>query len=342
MAETEHDSPEAADKGERKHIHCRYCQKMNAVWEHEQAQTACRRCQLPLSSEPHLKWDFVHPDAYSHPLDRQALQALRQIPGIDMILKKLLELTYERMYRVMCNATSLQVSQNQFADLDTKLEIVCQTLGVKKPKLYVSVTNDFGGMPINAMTTGVDDPFIIIYAGLLERMSDEEIFAILAHEVGHIHNQHLLYTIAARTLLMLMATVLGQTPVGALLNTIGIPIRIALIMWYQKAELTCDRAALLVTQNPRVVMSALMKLAGGTLKGDANLDAFIQQAKTFEKNYEADFLDKFYTLLLASQSTHPFPVWRISEILKWTEDPSPSGYSALIRAEKQIQPPPKD
>ncbi len=341
MAEAESESPDQANQGERKHIRCRYCQKMNAVWQNEQANSGCRRCQLPLSEEPHKKWEFVSPDAYSHPLDRQALQALRQIPGIDMILKKLLELTYERMYRVMCNANSLQVSQEQFADLDTKLEIVCQTLGVKKPKLYVSVTNEFGGMAINAMTMGVEEPFIVIYAGLLERMSEEEIFAILAHEVGHIHNQHLLYTMAARTLLMLMATLLGRTPVGGLINTIGIPIQIALLMWYHKAELSCDRTAVLVTQNPRVVMSALMKLAGGTLKGDANLDAFIKQAKAFEKSYEEDFLDKFYTLLLASQSSHPFPVWRISEILKWTEDTSPSGYLALIQSEKEIRPPAK-
>lgn len=84
---------------------------MNAVWQNEQANAVCRRCQLPLSEEPHKKWEFVSPDAYSHPLDRQALQALRQIPG-SYYLKKLLELTYERMYRVMCNANSLQVKPN--------------------------------------------------------------------------------------------------------------------------------------------------------------------------------------------------------------------------------------
>jgi Zn-dependent protease with chaperone function len=335
MTESKTESP----AGERRHIRCRYCQKMNAFWQVEDQAANCRRCKLPLSEEPHHKWLSVHPDAYNHPLDRQALQALRQIPGIDLILKKLLELTHERMYRVMCNANSLLVGPDQFADLDTKLDIVCETLGVKKPKLYVSVTNDFGGVAVNAMTTGVEDPFIIIYAGLLERMSDEEIFAVLAHEVGHIHCQHLLYTAAAKTLLLLMFTVLGKTPVGAILNTIGLPIQIALIMWYQKAELSCDRAALLVTQNPRVVMSALMKLAGGTLKGDANLDAFIKQAKTFEKNYEEDFLDKFWTLLLASQSSHPFPVWRISEILKWTEDDSETGYQGLIQSEKHISKP---
>lgn len=37
----------------------------------------------------------------------------------------------------------------------------------------------------------------------------------------------------------------------------------ALLRWLRAAELTCDRAALLVAQDPRVVISALMKLAGG-------------------------------------------------------------------------------
>ncbi|PIQ23773.1 peptidase M48 [bacterium (Candidatus Blackallbacteria) CG17_big_fil_post_rev_8_21_14_2_50_48_46] len=336
MSQTEADIPADA---ERKRLRCRYCHKNNAYWDNHDKAPNCRRCKLPLSEEPHLKWQFVDPDAYAHPLDRQALQALRQIPGIDMILKKLLALTVERMIRVACNANSLQVGPDQFPDLDAKLEVVCQTLNVRKPKLYVSVTDNFGGIAMNAETSGTEDPFIIIYAGLLERLSDEELLAVLAHEVGHIHCQHLLYRAAAITLLLITQGVLNAAGIGAILGTIGMPIQMALLMWSQKAELSCDRAALLVTQNPRVVMSALMKLAGGSLKGEANLDAFIKQAKEFERAYEEDFLDKFWTLMLASRSTHPFPVWRISEIIKWTEDLSPKSYQALLRSEKQILPP---
>ncbi len=49
--------------------------------------------------------------------------------------------------------------------------------------------------------------------------------------------------------------------------------------WLRAAELTCDRAALLVAQDPRVVISALMKLAGGTpaFANELNVDAFLEQ-----------------------------------------------------------------
>jgi hypothetical protein len=30
-------------------------------------------------------------------------------------------------------------------------------------------------------------------------------------------------------------------------------------------------------------------------------------------------VDKFWTIIAASGRTHPFPVWRVAEILKWVE-----------------------
>ena len=53
----------------------------------------------------------------------------------------------------------------------------------------------------------------------------------------------------------------------------------ALLRWLRAAELTCDRAALLVAQDPRVVIGALMKLAGGcpSFADELNVDAFLQQ-----------------------------------------------------------------
>jgi Zn-dependent protease with chaperone function len=53
----------------------------------------------------------------------------------------------------------------------------------------------------------------------------------------------------------------------------------ALYRWLRAAELTCDRAALLVAQDPRVVISVLMKLAGGSpsIAAELNVDAFLRQ-----------------------------------------------------------------
>lgn len=326
---------------ERQRLRCSYCNKLNTVFEAvdktSPAEPACRRCRLPLSKLRHQKWSQVDADAYIHPLDRQALKALRAIPGVDLIIRKLVGLTIERMHRVLSKASAVRVSQDQYAHLDQKLAVVCQTLNLPKPELYVSLTDQFGGMSINAFTTGAENPFIVLYAGLVEQLSEEELLAVLAHEMGHIHCQHLLYRTAAFAMLTLLETALGKTPVGAILRSIGLPIQIALMTWMHKSELSCDRTALLVVQDERVVMRALTKLAGGNLNGELNLDAFIQQAREFDRDYQDDFLDKFWSLILAAQSSHPFPVWRISEILKWSEDSGPTGYHALVQQEHQIR-----
>jgi len=53
----------------------------------------------------------------------------------------------------------------------------------------------------------------------------------------------------------------------------------ALLRWRRAVELTCDRAALLVVQDCRVVVGALMKLAGGcpSLAHELSVDAFLKQ-----------------------------------------------------------------
>lgn len=329
-------------QGDRQRLRCRYCSKLNTIWVAEKESSRdhlCRRCKLPLSEAEHLKWESIDADAYIHPLDRQALNALKQIPGVDMVLRKLISVTFERYFRVAFKANSVRVSRSQYASLDAKLDVVCKTLNMPKPQLYVSVTSNMGGLGINAFTTGAKEPFIVLYAGLVERLDEDELLAVLAHEMGHIHCEHLLYRTAAISLLLLIDTFLGRTPVGGLLKTISLPIQIALLMWSQKSELSCDRTAMLVVQDREVVMKALIKLAGGVLSDELNLEAYVAQAEEFQRSYDEDFLDKFYTLLLAARSSHPFPVWRISEILKWTDDKSPKGYDALVAQGPYMTPP---
>lgn len=303
---------------------CSYCGQRNQIAEGRSVGTArCGRCRLPSSAAPHRKFAELDPHAYIHPLDSQALAALRSIPGVDTVLKKLIEITGESYLRVMANANTVRVGPDQYPDLDAKLDVVCCTLGVPKPDLYVTVVDPiFGtGLGFNAMTTGVERPFIIGYANLLERLDDREILAVLAHEVGHIHAEHMLYTTAARLLAAVTEYLLASNPVTATLGLlVNMTVRVALINWYQKAELSCDRAALLVVQDKSVIVSAMLKLAGGLMAGrSVNYEAFVEQAREFDKKYEERMVDKFWTIIAASGRTHPFPVWRVAEILKWVE-----------------------
>jgi Zn-dependent protease with chaperone function len=101
-----------------------------------------------------------------------------------------------------------------------------------------------------------------------------------------------------------------------------------MLQWVRCAEFTCDRAALLATQNPRIIMSVLMKLAGGspTLAPLLNLDAFIEQAKAYDAVRDNGLGEMLQTVQNA-QLTHPVPVIRAREIDRWA---SSAEYQAIL------------
>ena len=301
---------------ERYSVRCRYCGQKNAVREdYKNNEAVCGRCRLPLSNEPHKKFADLSKHEYVHPADSKALAALRAIPGIDTALRKLLSVTGESAIRVTFMASAVKVTPQQCPDLHAKLQIACTTLGVDMPELYIQQN------PIvNAFTGGVDKPIIVLHSSLIERLTDEEVLAVIAHEVGHIHAEHVLYLTAAQLLLAVAHIPLASLPVAAIIKDIlSATMRGALLAWARRAELSCDRAALLVTQDPHVIGRTMMKLCGGTFASKIDYDLFLEQAREFQKNYDEKKLDKFWADILSSGLSHPFPVWRVSEILQWVE-----------------------
>lgn len=301
---------------ERYSVRCRYCGQKNAVKEdYVNGQANCGRCRLPLSNAPHKKFADLSKHEYVHPADSKALAALRAIPGIDSALRKLLSLTGESAIRITFMASAVKVTPQQCPDLHAKLQIACTTLGVDMPELYIQQN------PIvNAFTGGVDKPIIVLHSSLIERLTDEEVLAVIAHEVGHIHAEHVLYLTAAQLLLAVAQIPLASLPVaGIIKDVLSATMRGALLAWARRAELSCDRAALLVTQDPHVIGRTMMKLCGGTFASKIDYDLFLEQAREFQKNYDEKKLDKFWADILSSGLSHPFPVWRISEILQWVE-----------------------
>jgi Zn-dependent protease with chaperone function len=243
------------------------------------------------------------------------MAALRAIPGIDSALKKLLAVTGESAIRVIFTAGAVKVTPKQCPDLHAKLQIACTTLGVDMPELFVQQN------PVaNAFTGGVERPVIVLYSQLIERLSDEEVLAVVAHEVGHIHSEHVLYLTAARLIEFLAKTAVLASPLVPIVKELlTLTMRSALLAWARRAELSCDRAALLVTQDPHVIGRTMMKLAGGTYASRIDYEQFLQQGRDFQKNYDEKALDRFWADVINSGLSHPFPVWRVSEILQWVE-----------------------
>ena len=247
--------------------------------------------------------------SWEHPADRATLNALRKIPGFDLALRKIFGMFGERAIRLAFKANAVRVSENQYSWIHQRTLRVCEVLDVEKiPEVYVSQTP-----VVNAGAVGMNEPFIVLNSSMLEVLDRDEVEAVLAHEVGHIMSGHVLY----RTLLiLLMQLTVFRYPLAGIAV---LPLLLALLEWNRKAELSCDRAALLAIQDRDTVLSTLMKLAGGTRgeEEELNLTEFVAQSEEYRDGGET--LDSVYKLLNVLGATHPFAVARVAELRTWID-----------------------
>ena len=245
--------------------------------------------------------------AWEHPADRAALNTLRAIPGFDEVVRKVAGFITERGVRQLFLANAVKVGPEQRTKLHALLTDVCATLDwPDHPELYVTQSPK-----VNAYAVGFERPFIIITSGALELLeSDDERRFLIAHELGHIMSDHMLY----RTIALVVLTMGSLTlfPVGLAM----LPFQLALLEWHRKSELSTDRAGLLAVQDPVVAQRAFMRLAGGRDFGDStSVDEFMRQAATYE--LEGDTWDRMFRLLNTAFREHPFHTVRAGELERW-------------------------
>jgi Zn-dependent protease with chaperone function len=249
-------------------------------------------------------------DHFRHPLDLEATASLKQIPGLDLLVRNLLGPIAEQLFYLENIASSILVGEHQLPDLHQSLLEACKILDLEPPYLYVRQH------PVpNAYTFAMrgKQPFIVLHTSLIELLTPQEIQAVLAHELGHLKCEHGVYLTPVNILVLAAERIPGDF--GKLLAQ---GIQAQLLEWLRCAEFTCDRAALLTVQDPKVVASVLMKLAGGSpsLVHQLNLDAFLAQARAYDEVSKSD-LGELLKQAVTAQLTHPVPVLRAREIDRW-------------------------
>jgi Zn-dependent protease with chaperone function len=155
---------------------------------------------------------------------------------------------------------------------------------------------------------------VVLNSELVRILDDDGRRAVLAHEAAHVHSGHVLYQTAMLILLRVATGV--RLPLLAGLPLLA--IQLALLEWFRGAELSCDRAAALVTRDPLVVCRTFMSLAGGAMVDRLDLDAFMKQG--LEYTDEGGGLERLTRLLTDLGVTHPLPVRRMHELMKWVRE----------------------
>jgi Zn-dependent protease with chaperone function/Zn finger protein HypA/HybF involved in hydrogenase expression len=316
-------------------INCKDCGHINTFKKKQlldlKKSPKCERCQQELLRYFSRPMTGLLAESFIHPLDVQMLKALKKIPGIDSVLRSLLEHSFEMSMRLHHQANYVEISDKQLKNLYQKMLVAAQALDIDDlPELYL--VQDAKAM---AYTFGVKRCAIAISSGLIELLSDDEITSVIAHELGHIKAKHVLYKTASRILATIADTIANRTfGLGGLILH---PIQIALLRWDRASELSADRASLLVVKNPMIVLNSLMKMAGGSssIAHELNIDSFIKQAERFLETQREGILGKYIAVMNSLFSTHPFPIWRARELIDWVLT---GDYLDLLADERPITP----
>lgn len=162
--------------------------------------------------------------------------------------------------------TAVRVTDQQFPKVYAQARRAATALGIETPTVYVAPARS----SVGARTLGTDDdPYIVLNTELVERLEDDELLSLLGHECGNIQNNHVLYVTALYYL---------QHSAVSFVRWIVQPAIMTLQAWSRRAEITCDRAALICTRDLHITFNAMMKVELGLERAPAmDIDAYLEQ-----------------------------------------------------------------
>lgn len=201
---------------------------------------------------------------------------------------------------------------------------LCDRAGMPMPKLFVVPTS-----AANAFATGRDPQHaaVAVTQGIVELLPEEELEAVIAHELSHVRNRDTLTQAVAATIagsIAFLARMVsysmwfgggsrsdrGGNPLGLLLTMILAPVAASVIQMAisRTREFEADRGSAKLTGNPRALARALQRLEsiGRQLPLEAN-PAF--EPLLISSPFSGQFLASLF-------STHPSTAARIQNLLK--------------------------
>ncbi|MCW5937113.1 MAG: M48 family metallopeptidase [Fimbriimonadaceae bacterium] len=255
----------------------------------------------------------LNADEYTADTDRKAMAALERLPLLPQVLGKFHELGWDRWMYCYNMAVSVRCGPTQYGTLYEIMRECCAILDVPEPELYIS-NNPF----TNAFAGGVERPYITVRSSIVDALSDEQLFHLMGHELGHIKSGHLLFHSIAAVIFPLLEAI-GRRTLG-LGDTLGIGLALAFLEWSRQAELSADRAGLLCAQDFNLSASANLLLTAGPsrLNNEASVESFLDQSRAYQDMSALDSIGKAIVFFFyGSRMTHPMPVHRTKELEKW-------------------------
>jgi len=204
---------------------------------------------------------------YAYGADRRLRSALDKLRPVTLAVEATLRF-WQTVGRNKLLNTAVPVSEKQFPQVHKLGVRAAEALQIPPPSIYLTAATNIG--PARTLG-GADDATIVIYAPLIDALSEAELLFFIGHECGHIQNGHTIYLTALYFLTEAAKNLVVRWAVQ--------PAILALNGWSRRADITCDRAGLLSARDLTAATAAMVKLAIGSqrLYGDLDVDEYIEQ-----------------------------------------------------------------
>lgn len=236
---------------------------------------------------------------YSYSGERKVRRTLNSARPVVIALEATTRL-WKNVAKTELLGTAVKVTGQQFPRLHHATRTACESLRMDVPPVYVTPASS----KIRAQALGTnDDAYIVVNADLLDSLTDTELMALVGHELGHIQNNHVLYTTALYYL----------TEAAAMFVRWAVqPAIMTLQAWSRRAEITCDRAALLCTRDLDTTMAALIKISLGLERDtEINVREYIENLPDPKRGGVGRLAELF--------RTHPYLPKRIQALRRFAE-----------------------
>ena len=172
-----------------------------------------------------------------------------------------------------------------------------------------------------------DAPHLIVNLELAERLDDTALIAAIGHELGHVQNGHIFYATALHYL---------RHSAAFYVRWVVQPAIMALQAWSRRAEVTCDRAALLAVRDLDKTLQALVQIELGVESGAAfSADDYLRTVPDVKRGI-GRYAELFRSHPYVPKRVQALRLFAGSAMYAQATGGDPNGKPSLIDIDKQV------
>ena len=260
--------------------------------------------------------------AYAFAGERKFRRTLAFARPVTMALEATTRL-WRDVARTELLGTAVKVSDQQYPRVWEAAKTAGAALRVRVPAIFAAPSSS-----IKIKVLGTEDaPHLIVNLDLAEKLDETELIAAIGHELGHVQNGHILY-----------ATALHYLTHSAVFFVRWMiqPAIMTLQAWSRRAEVTCDRAALLAVKDLDKTLGAMVKLELGVDKGSTfNAEEYLRTVPDIKKGI-GRYAELFRSHPYVPKRVQALKLFAESELFSRVTGQDPAGKPSLPDIDTQV------